>query len=163
VLALVLNGNDFWEEEGRVMDAIPDFLNRKLNPTSQATVEERREYAARTPVQEQVEQRYSTIAPEDEAVLEALEQEKKAATARRIDKMKAKKAAKDQTKGIPDQYLSWDAKTLRFYDVRVRASRKLVAAFKRQGLPTPPADYYPRIQPFPWEERAEKKMSKKAA
>jgi arginine utilization protein RocB len=115
-------------------DALPDFLNRKLNPHSPPTAEERREYAARTPVQEQVEQRYSTIAPEDEAVLEAIEQEKKAATDRRIAKMKAKKAAKDQTKGIPDEFLCWDAKYLRFYDLRVRNARKLAAARKKMGL-----------------------------
>jgi hypothetical protein len=140
---------------------IPDFLNRKLNPQTQATLEERKAYCNGATVFVEV-QKFSTITPEDEAVLEAMEQEKKLKTKLRIDKMLAKKRAKDQTRGIPDEFLSWDAKNLRYYDVRVRAHQKLVAAFKRHGLKTPPADFYPRIRPYPWDERKADVMKRAA-
>lgn len=112
---------------------IPDFLVRKGREHVPATMEERRAYCNGATALPDV-QRFSTIAPEDEAALEEMEQEKKLKTKARIGKMLAKKSAKDQTKGIPDEFLSWDAKNLRFYDVRVRAASKLAAARKRLGL-----------------------------
>jgi len=138
------------------MTELPDFLNRKLNPTSQATVEERREYAARTPVQQQVETGLSLNGTDEEALREIEREEaakKKEKTDRRIAKLKARQLEKSGRKDIPDEFLAWDARSLRFYDVRVRASSRLAAAFKRHGLKTPPADYYPRVRPFPWDER----------
>jgi hypothetical protein len=123
-------------------EEVPDFLNRKLNPSTPATVEERKEWAKGFAPTQDVSDRHGGLAllaldttPEDAAALDAMEQEKKAATARRIAKMLAKKKEKDQTKGIPDDFLGWDWRTSKFYDVRLRAARKHAAKRAEMGLP----------------------------
>ena len=137
-----------------MMTELPDFLNRKLNPQTPATVEERREYAARTPEAVQVAAGLSLNGSDEEALRQIEEQErakKKEKTDARIAKLVAKQLEKSGRKNVPDEFLAWDWKTQRFYDVRVRANERLAAAFKRHGLKTPPADFYPRVHPFPWD------------
>lgn len=144
-------------------DDLPDFLNRKLNPQTQATVEERREYAARTPVQQQVETGLSLNGSDEEALREIEAEEaakKKEKNDRKFAKLRAQQLEKSGRKGVPDEFLCWDWKTQRFYDARVRVNQKLAAAFARHGLKTPPADFYPRVNPFPWDTKGWEKKWK---
>lgn len=107
---------------------IPSFLNRKETPRPQATVEERRDYAASCTAPVFEERRCSTIDHEEVA------EERKQKARVRIQKMKAKKFSKDQTAGIPEKFLFWNSKKLRFEDTRARAARRLVIARKQMGL-----------------------------
>jgi hypothetical protein len=116
---------------------LPDFLNRKLNPVNPASMDERAEFAKTWTATVETGVRRRTT---DEEALRAIEEaeaaDRKAKAKLRIDKMLARKNAKGSHKDIPDEYLSWDAKKLRFYDVRVRAANKLTA--KRAELELPP-------------------------
>jgi hypothetical protein len=118
---------------------LPDFLNRKLNPVKPQTFEEalaeRTEFAKTWGVPtEPGEKRRTTDEEALRAIEEAEEADRKAKAKLRIDKMLARKNAKGSHKDIPEEFLSWDPRTLTFYDVRVRAAKKLAAARKRLGL-----------------------------
>lgn len=138
---------------------IPDFLDRKKNPVEPATIEDRRAFCPEPMRQEE----------ERNANAEAVKEEKKQKARARIETMKAKFHQGDWRK-IPEEFLGWDNGQGRFYDARIRLYQRLADAFKRHGLKTPPPDFYPRIQPYPWDQKAwakkwadEKRMKKDAA
>jgi hypothetical protein len=109
--------------------SIPDIFDRKKTPVAPATLEERREYAANSPTP--VEPPRLGIGEEE------LREEKKAKARVRITKMKvsfAVKAERDAIAAIPEKYLCWDSRRLRFYDTRTKAERKLKRIREEMGL-----------------------------
>jgi hypothetical protein len=114
---------------------LPDFLNRKLNPVNPASMDERAEFAKTwTATQETGARRRTTDEEALQAIEEAEEADRKAKAKLRIEKMLARKNAKGSHKGIPDEFLCWDPRTLQFYDRRVREAKKLAAARAKLGL-----------------------------
>lgn len=111
---------------------IPVFLNRKLNPVSPATPEDRAAYAART--SKPVEAKEPDA---DAKAREEIEAERKEKARARIAKMKAKltiKAVRSAAAKIPAEFLGWDARRCQLYDIRVQRERKLKAARARIAL-----------------------------
>lgn len=104
------------------MREIPDFLDRKKNPLEPATVEERREYASRTP---------TLSAPVKVSLFDENREEKKQKSRERIKRMKTRIASKVSLVGsIPDQYLRWDSRRCRFYDAREKERTTMTMAKK---------------------------------